>query len=586
MKKMEWDLTDLCENKEEFYKLIEEVKTKIKKIEKLKNIDLDENNLLLLLNKSSEIKEIVNRIWVYGNLVYYKNINDEEVINMKKASDSIYNEINSRLKFIEIMILEVGMDKVKEFIKKNKELEIYNLYLDNLFRKESHIQDENTNEKIKSNNDSMDKEKNKYNELNKNIEFAPLEINGEIIYVDKNNLVRLLSSYDREIRKQTYINVYNAYKQNSGEFANILNSLFKIRINNATLEKYDSVLENVLFEENIDSNIIDNLLKSVGRYLPLMQRYLDLKIAALDIKEPHLFDFNVPICNNLDLHYTLEEAIEIIKKALEPLGSEYIKVVDLLLNGHIDAILDENKHQSITFSWNVYSFLNYRETYVDLKNLIHEIGHIINYYFSKENVHFVYEDSTVFVGETASIVNEILLTRYLISNAKSDEEKLFYLSKEIENYFTSVFKQVMYTEFESNLYKLAKTKDLTDEVLTKEYEKIIRKYYGDKIIYDDVSFSEWTRLGHIYRWSYYNYKYATGLLIASNVVNSLVDNNTLLKDKYIEFLSSGSSMYSLDLLKILNIDLMKDEVFDKGFSVLENDISSLEKILKRLKSIE
>lgn len=586
MKKMEWDLTDLCENKEEFYKLIEEVKTKIKKIEKLKNIDLDENNLLLLLNKSSEIKEIVNRIWVYGNLVYYKNINDEEVINMKKASDSIYNEINSRLKFIEIMILEVGMDKVKEFIKKNKELEIYNLYLDNLFRKESHIQDENTNEKIKSNNDSMDKEKNKYNELNKNIEFAPLEINGEIIYVDKNNLVRLLSSYDREIRKQTYINVYNAYKQNSGEFANILNSLFKIRINNATLEKYDSVLENVLFEENIDSNIIDNLLKSVGRYLPLMQRYLDLKIAALDIKEPHLYDFNVPICNNLDLHYTLEEAIEIIKKALEPLGSEYIKVVDLLLNGHIDAILDENKHQSITFSWNVYSFLNYRETYADLKNLIHEIGHIINYYFSKENVHFVYEDSTVFVGETASIVNEILLTRYLISNAKSDEEKLFYLSKEIENYFTSVFKQVMYTEFESNLYKLAKTKDLTDEVLTKEYEKIIRKYYGDKIIYDDVSFSEWTRLGHIYRWSYYNYKYATGLLIASNVVNSLVDNNTLLKDKYIEFLSSGSSMYSLDLLKILNIDLMKDEVFDKGFSVLENDISSLEKILKRLKNIE
>ena len=579
MKELTWDLTNFFKNKEEYYELIEELKTKTKKIETQKNINIDENNLILLLNESSEIKEKVNKIWVYGNLVYYKNINDEECINMKKTSDSIYNEINSRLKFIEIMILETGIDKIKEFIKNNKKLEIYELYLDNLFRKESHVQDENTNEKIKANYDSMDNEKNKYNELNKNIEFASLEINGEIIPIDKNNLVKLLSSSDREIRRQAYMNVYNAYKQKNDEFALILNALFKTRINNATLEKYDSVLENILFEENIDSSVIDKLLQSINKYLPLIQKYLDLKITSLNIEDPHLYDLNASIDNSPKLHYTLEEGIEIIKKALEPLGSEYIKNIDILLNGHIDAVLDENKHQTITFSWNDYSFLNYRGSYVDLKNLIHELGHIINYFLSKGNVHFIYEDSTIFVGETASIINEILLTKYLIENAKSKEEKIFYLSKEIENYFTSVFKQVMYTEFENNLYKLAKTKDLTNEILTKEYEKIMRKYYGERFIYDEVSFSEWTRLGHIYRWSYYNYKYATGLLIASNVVSSLTDNKTLSKEKYIEFLSSGSSMYSLDLLKILNIDFKNNEIFDEGFKVLENDIKSLEKIL-------
>lgn len=57
--------------------------------------------------------------------------------------------------------------------------------------------------------------------------------------------------------------------------------------------------------------------------------------------------------------------------------------------------------------------MNFRGAYIDLKNLIHELGHI---------------------------------------NAKSVGERVFYLSKEIENYFTSVFKQTMYTEFEQNLY--------------------------------------------------------------------------------------------------------------------------------------
>ncbi len=105
--------------------------------------------------------------------------------------------------------------------------------------------------------------------------------------------------------------------------------------------------------------------------------------------------------------------------------------------------------------------MNFKGAYVDLKNLIHELGHIVNYYFSKNNLPFMYEDSTIFIGEIASIVNEILLNRYLYENSTSEEEKLFYLSKEIENYFTSVFKQTMYTEFEQDLYSTKLSNSLT-----------------------------------------------------------------------------------------------------------------------------
>lgn len=137
----------------------------------------------------------------------------------------------------------------------------------------------------------------------------------------------------------------------------------------------------------------------------------------------------------------------------------------------------------------------------------------------------------------------------------------------------------MYTEFENDLYHVKTTSELTPEVLSEKYSSIIRKYYGTNITYDEISNIEWTRLGHLYRWSYYPYKYATGLLMASVVVDSLVDNKSLLKEDYIKFLSAGSSQYSLDLLKILNIDLINTDIIEAGFNVMSKDIEELHKVL-------
>ena len=334
-----------------------------------------------------------------------------------------------------------------------------------------------------------------------------------------------------------------------------------------------------MFEENINPKIIKKLIESVNNNLCLIQKYLKIKTDLLDIKESHLYDFSVPLDSNSKIKYSLKEAQEIILNALEPLGIEYIEVVNLLFDGHIDAELNENKHQSITFSWHTYSFMNFRGEYIDLKNMIHEIGHIVNYYLSKKVQPFIYEDSTVFVGEIASIVNEILLNRYLYKNANTDEEKIFYLSKEIENYFSSVFKQTMYTEFENDLYYIKTKSELTPELLCERYNSIIKKYYGNNVIYDEISSVEWTRIGHLYRWSYYPYKYATGLLMASIVVDSLVDKKTLSKENYIKFLSAGSSEYPLDLLKILNIDLINTDIIETGFNVMSEDIDKLHKVL-------
>ena len=579
MAKLEWNLQEIIINNQSLYDEINDVKQLLEEVKKYKSTDLDSNLLLNLLDKKWNIKEICNNILIYGSLMYYKNVNDDECIELKRVAEEFANDVNMALKFIDRKILDLGVEKVSHFIVENPKLEIYQLALHDLFRLEGHIQSDEINKKIKENNDKINEQLSMYNKLLSNMEYGKINVDGEEIKVASSNFAKYISSRNRNTRKQAYFSVNHAFFKKKDSFASLLNQIYGCRIENAVLEKYRSVLEKILFEENISSEMISKLIQSVNHNLSLIQQYLKIKSDFLEIEEPHLYDFGVPLDDNLKIKYSLEEAKEIILNALEPLGVEYIEVVKILFDGHIDAELNENKHQSITFSWNTYSFMNFRGSYIDLKNMIHEIGHIVNYYFSKNEQPFIYEDSTIFVGEIASIVNEILLNRYLYKNASTKTEKIFYLSKEIENYFSSVFKQTMYTEFENDLYKIKMKSELTSEILCERYAHIIRKYYGDNVIYDEITNIEWTRLGHLYRWSYYPYKYATGLLMASVVVDSLVDRKTLSKEDYIKFLSAGSSQYSLDLLKIIHIDLINTNVIESGFNVMEKDINKLQEVL-------
>ena len=577
---LKWNLDELFKDDNEFYEEIENIKKLLDDIQKYRETTLDENSLFEILSKKWEIKEKANTVLVYGSLKYYQNVNSEECKKLKSDAEEFNNEVNQTLNFVEIKIIDLTRDVVNGFIEKNPKLSTFSHYLDNLFRKEEHIQEDETSSKIKNNLNEINEELKKYNNALSELKYGEVEIDGKIVEITSSNLPPLLSSRNRETRKKVYFAINESLNDKGALFASILNTIFKKRIENSHLEGFDSVLDKVLFDENIDPSIIDSLINTVHGNLSLLHEYYKVKTNPLDIDKPHMYDLDVPLSNDLEIRFTTEEAIEIIRGAFKPLGEEYLKVVDCLLDGHIDAELDENKHDSITFSWHTYSFMNFRGRYIDLKNMIHEIGHIVNYYLSKKELPFIYEDSTVFVGETASIVNEILLNRYLYEHAETDEERIFYLSKEVENYITSVFKQTMYTEYEKILYDYSEGNTFSPEFLSSEFEKLVKEYYGDGIEYEDIKNNSWMRLGKLYRWSYYPYKYATGLIMASVVVDMILNKKTLSSKDYIKFLSLGSSLYSLDLLKTIGIDLSNEDIIKNGFKVMEEDIERLKDLTK------
>lgn len=211
MTKLEWNLQEIFDNTHLFYDEINNVKQLLEDIKKYENAELDSTLLLDLLDKKCKIKEISNNILIYGSLMYYKNVNDDECIKLKRVAESFNNDVNTKLKFIDRKILSLGLEKVSSFINENPKLELYKLSLHNLFRLEEHIQSDEINQKIKENNDGINEQLSIYNNLLRDIEYEIIDVDGEEVKITSFNFVKYISSRDRDTRKQTYYVVNNAF---------------------------------------------------------------------------------------------------------------------------------------------------------------------------------------------------------------------------------------------------------------------------------------------------------------------------------------------------------------------------------------
>ena len=84
--KLEWNLNDLFASDENFYQEIKSVKTALDKLKDICKDELNSVKLLTLLDEKWKIKKSINYILVYGSLMYYKNIDDDKCIALKKEA--------------------------------------------------------------------------------------------------------------------------------------------------------------------------------------------------------------------------------------------------------------------------------------------------------------------------------------------------------------------------------------------------------------------------------------------------------------------------------------------------------------------
>ena len=199
-------------------------------------------------------------------------------------------------------------------------------------------------------------------------------------------------------------------------------------------------------------------------------------------------------------------------------------------------------------------------------------------YFSCKNNKYQYSSYKIFVAEVASTVNELLLANYLLKTINKKDEKLNILNHLMELFKATIFRQTMFAEFEKLMHqKREEGEILTSSFICDNYYELVKKYFGNNVVIDDLIRYEWQRIPHFY-YDFYVYKYATGLSAAAYIVDGILNNKENAIDNYFKFLKSGGSMYPLDELKLAKVDMNDPNVVLSAIKMFESYIEEFNNI--------
>ncbi len=377
------------------------------------------------------------------------------------------------------------------------------------------------------------------------------------------------------------------YKKYS-EFINTITEMYianvKAKSKTAKLRKYNSSLEKAVKNDDASIKVYNSLIEAINENIASNYEFLKLKKKMLNIQEMHMYDLYVNPCEQGKDEITFEEAKLEVLNALQVLGEQYTnKLKEAFDNNWIDVYAKPNK-RSGAYSMGVYGIhpfvlTNFVNSKRDVSTIAHELGHSMHSYYSNNNQGIINSNYTIMVAEVASTVNEILLSDYQIKNEKDKNKKAELLYELLEMIRATFFRQSMFAEFEKIVHeKIENDIMLSSDSLNNIYYELNQKYFGEAVKIDNQIKYEWARIPHFYS-DFYVYKYATGVSAAIAIATKILNKEPGYKEKYIEMLKQGCSKKSIDLLKMVDVDLESKDTYKTTIKFYTEKINELKKLI-------
>ena len=581
-----WKMEDLYVTNEAWETDFKKLQDGIEELQKYEGtLGNSAENLLKMHETCDELNQIAEKVYVYANQRLHENTGNAYYQGLAGKAQMLLVQMSEASSYIEPELLDIPEETLKEMLK-TKGLERYETYYGRLLRKKEHILSKEMEELLAGVEEVAEGPKDTFMMFNNaDIKFPVITgEDGEPVEITHGKYAKLLESQNREVRKAAFLGLYESY----GKFKNTLAATYGANVKQAGFfakaRKYASSLEASLAGSHIPTEVYDRLIESVHAHLPALHKYMEVRKEKLGVEELHMYDLYVPMVGEADKKISYEESKEIVLNGLAPLGADYQELLRKGFNeGWIDVYENEGK-RSGAYSWGAYGthpyvLLNYQENLNNVFTLAHEMGHALHSYYSDETQDYIYAGYKIFVAEVASTCNEALLIHYLLDQSKDDKETAYLLNYFLEQFRTTLFRQTMFAEFEKIAHAKSEAGEpLTAEVLCNIYYDLNKKYFGDEIVVDKEIALEWSRIPHFYT-PFYVYQYSTGFSAAIAISSKILNGEAGIVEKYKKFLSGGSSLDCIDLLKICDVDMTTKEPVEEALKVFENTLEKFSKII-------
>lgn len=544
------------------------------------------HTFLEYMNKKQEIMKRFEAVYVYANQKYHEDTGNAVYQKLTAQAQMLSLKMSSATVFEEPELLAVGKETVDSWFEETEEMELYRRFFYELFRQQEHVLSKEMEAVLADVSDMSENISNIFSMFNNaDVKFPSIKgKDGEEIPVSHGRYSLLMESRDRDVRKEAFSSIYSQY----GQYRNTLAATYSANLKSsaffAKMRRYDSALAMALDGGEIPVSVYTQLIDTVHENLPLMYRYVALRKKALGVDELHMYDLYAPMVDEVSMKIPFEEAKEIVKKGLEPLGEEYIQVLSEGMDGGWIDVYENQGKRSGAYSWGAYGchpfvLMNYQDNLNNVFTLAHEMGHSMHSYYSDKNQLYLYAGYRIFVAEVASTCNEALLMEYLLRHTEDKKEKAYLINYFLEQFKGTLYRQTMFAEFEKITHEMAgRGEPLTAEILNDIYYKLNEQYFGDGIVIDKEIALEWSRIPHFYT-PFYVYQYATGYSAAIAISRKILSGDAAAREGYMKFLSGGSSMNPIDLLKLCGVDMTTPEPVQSALRLFGELLDEMEELL-------
>jgi oligoendopeptidase F len=424
---------------------------------------------------------------------------------------------------------------------------------------------------------------------NVDMNFGTIETPDGEVPLTQSTFASFLINPDRSLREKAYFQFYKGFENHKNTIASLYAGSVHLDIYKSKIRNWPSSRARALFPDKVDEKVYDNLINTVGENLPVLHKYYELRRKALGVDKLAHYDVYAPLVGNVQVKHSYDEAVDVIIKALKPLGDDYCATLkNGLSGGWVDRYENKGKRSGAfsagSYSADPYILMNYKEEVLrDVFTLAHEGGHSMHSWYSVHNNPFQHYSYTIFEAEVASTFNEQLLAKYLYNDAESDDMRAYLIGKQVDDIIATIFRQTMFAEFEHLAHKSAEEgRPLTVESIRELYRGLMVKYFGSAVELFPESDLEGLRIPHFYR-AFYVYKYSTGLAAAIALSSKVLNGSEKDRDQYLDFLKSGGSKYPLESLASAGVDMSTPEPVEAAMKRFGELIIDLENLLENIK---
>jgi oligoendopeptidase F len=586
-----WDLTDLFADLEAWESARSESLQQIKQLETLKGtLGESAQSLLAASDKISQVYKDVARVYVYANLMADVDTRNAENEERSQMARNLLTELSTAVSWYNPELLALGEQKIQAFIAAEPALQKHRFGMENSLRQAPHILNEDVEAVLAKTGQLLGAPDSIYSILaNANLPWPEVTLSdGKTLRLSQAGYSAARQAPVREDRKMVFDTFWGVWKEFEATLGAIINTHIQGLVFQTDVRHYDSSVGRALFDDNMPAAVYHTLVAEVNKGLPTLHRYFKLRKRMLNIEDDMRYYDIYPPLVNLDKTFSIEDSIAITRRALEPLGKEYLAGYDKGVEGRWMHVYPTPGKRSGAYmsGWaydvHPYVLLNHNDDYESASTFAHEYGHAVHSVLANRAQPWETAPYSTFIAETASIMNEMLLQDLVVREAKTDKERLFYLGIGLEALRGTFFRQTMFAEFELAINQQVEAGNvLTGAKLTQMYLEILKRYHGHDqgvVTIDDLYGIEWAFIPHFY-YDFYVFQYATSIAAATNLAEKISSGDQNAQLDFINLLKAGGSDHPYELMKKAGIDMATPAPYRALITRMNNIMDKMEAIL-------